>query len=77
VREYWRVERVDSVIVIPIQQDRIILPVPTYRPGIGEWTWDFPGGRCPMNQSPEEVVEAILARELDLQTPAVEHLIAL
>jgi len=77
VREYWRVERVDSVIVIPIQRDRIILPVPMYRPGIGELTWDFPGGRCPVNQSPAEVVEAILARELDLQTPAVEHLIAL
>ena len=29
ILEYWRIEKADSVIVIPIQGDRILLPKPS------------------------------------------------
>jgi len=35
VLEYWRIEKADSVIVLPIQSDRILIPKPSYRAGIG------------------------------------------
>jgi hypothetical protein len=47
--EYWRIEKADSVIVLPIQKDalaqpQILLPPASYRPGVGRVTLDFPGG---------------------------------
>jgi hypothetical protein len=33
--EYWRVEKVDSVIVLPIQAGRLLCVRPTFRPGHG------------------------------------------
>ena len=45
VLEYWRVEKADSVIILPIYQNHLLLPHPQYRPGIGHYTLDFPGGR--------------------------------
>ena len=38
VLEYWRIEKADSVIVLPIQRDRILMPKPSYRAGIGQIT---------------------------------------
>lgn len=43
--EYWRVEKADSVIVVSMYEDQFILPKPIFRPGVGEATLDFPGGR--------------------------------
>ncbi|CEM03325.1 unnamed protein product [Vitrella brassicaformis CCMP3155] len=43
--EYWRVIKPDSVIVIVLHEGHIILPAPSYRPGIGKPTVDFVGGR--------------------------------
>ena len=64
--EYWRIEKADSAIILPIQNQQIILPPPTYRPGLGTVTLDFPGGRIPEGKSPEDAVEIILQRELGM-----------
>ena len=72
--EYWRVEKADSVVVLPIQNQQIIMPVPIYRPGVGKATLDFPGGRCPANQSPAQATQSILQRELGISPTAIKHL---
>ncbi len=56
--EYWRIEKTDSVIVLPIQVDdlaqpHILLPPASFRPGVGQVTLDFPGGRRLTEQTPE------------------------
>jgi hypothetical protein len=63
---YWRIEKADSVIILPILNDFFILPPPVYRPGIGEATLDFPGGRLIEDQMPEDAAIKILQRELGL-----------
>lgn len=45
--EYWRVEKADSVIVLPLLEQQLILARPTYRPGVQTQTLDFPGGGWP------------------------------
>lgn len=72
--EYWRVEKADSLIVLPIQADRILLPPASYRPGIGQVTKDFPGGRFAEGQEASEVAIAILQRELGVEPGAIERL---
>jgi hypothetical protein len=74
VCDYWRVEKADSAIILPIWQQQLLLPVPTYRPGVGQVTLDFPGGRIPTGQEPAAVVPAILSRELGI--PEAESAIA-
>ena len=71
---YWRVEKADSVIVLPIHQQHLLLPLPMYRPGVGESTWDFPGGRCPDGQRPHNAAKTILQRELGIADSALHHL---
>jgi hypothetical protein len=71
--EYWRVEKADSLIILPIQkanvdlspssQDRFLLPRSFYRPGLGITTLDFPGGRLLPEQQPETLIPQILQRE--------------
>ena len=51
--EYWRVEKADSVIVLPIQAGHIVCVAPTFRPGIGRATLDLPGSPaagCPQTK---------------------------
>lgn len=77
VLEYWRVERPDSVVILPLQDASMLLPAPVYRPGVGAATLDFPGGRVPANTSPAAAARAILVRELgidDAQITALEPL---
>jgi hypothetical protein len=50
--DYWRVERANTIVVLPILVDHLILPTPTYRPGVGEPTLDFPVGEYPMVKAP-------------------------
>jgi hypothetical protein len=45
ILKYWRVEKADSAIILPIQNQQLILLPPTYHPGLGEKTLDFLGGR--------------------------------
>ncbi|HEY9827896.1 MAG TPA: NUDIX hydrolase [Stenomitos sp.] len=83
--EYWRVEKADSVIVLPIQcrdvttgaTEQILLPQASYRPGIGQTTLDFPGGRVPVGVLPEQAAIATLQRELGVDASAIRQLISL
>lgn len=74
ILDYWRVEKVDSVIVLPIQEDRILLPPTSYRPGVSTETLDFPGGRCPDSQRREEAAWHILERELGIEINTIASL---
>ena len=60
ILEYWRVEKADSVIILPIWNHHLIVPDVSYRPGIGKLTLDFPGGRVSDDQLPENAVGGIL-----------------
>jgi hypothetical protein len=80
--EYWRIEKADSVIVLPIQKDalaqpQILLPPASYRPGVGRVTLDFPRGRRLEGQRPEEAAISILKRELGVEVTSITQLIAL
>lgn len=74
VLEYWRVERADSAIVLPILQQQWLLPLPQYRPGVGAATLDFPGGRVPADKTPLAVVPLILEKELGVQADAIAQI---
>jgi hypothetical protein len=63
--EYLRVDRSDSVIVLVRQAGRFALPDPQFRPGIGERTLDFPGGRIDGTE-PAICAELTVRRELQL-----------
>jgi ADP-ribose pyrophosphatase YjhB (NUDIX family) len=72
--DYWRVERVPSVIVIPIWRTRILLPHPQFRPGAGRMTLDLPGGRVPDGVTPLEAARPIVQRELGIPPEAITTL---
>ena len=72
--DYWRVEKADSVIILTIQSEQLLLPIPTYRPGLGKKTLDFPGGRVPSGQTPVGAVPKILQRELGIKEAAIINL---
>lgn len=66
ILDYWRVEKSASCIILVVSADgRLILPKPQYRPGIGQATLDFCGGRCD-NTSPRDAAVKILQRELNI-----------
>lgn len=69
--EYWRIERSHSVIVLPLRAGSLILPKPMYRPGVGQTTLDFPGGRWPAKVDIETAAQQILQRELGLPSTAL------
>ena len=71
---YWRVERSDSVLILPIHQGMFLLPQPVYRPGIGQRTYDFPGGRHDPTISLEQAARQILSRELQIYPEHVDEL---
>lgn len=75
--DYWRVEKADSAIALPRWDGRFWLPPPVYRPGLGQATLDFPGGRLPAATSPAAAVPAIVGRELGLEAGAIARLEAL
>ncbi|MDA0267759.1 MAG: NUDIX hydrolase [Cyanobacteria bacterium] len=72
--EYWRVEKADTVIILPIYQQQLLLPPPTYRPGVGQATWDFPGGRVAEGHTPATMAPTILQRELGIQPDTIRQL---
>ena len=75
--EYWRVEKADSVIVLPIQSERIFCVKPTFRPGVRRCTLDLPGGRLPDGKQPRDVVPFLLERELGVPERAIRSAVAL
>ena len=72
--DYWRIEKADSIIVLPVYQQQLLLPPPVYRPGVGQFTWDFPGGRHCDEQNLYEAATAILERELGVANSMVSSL---
>ncbi len=72
--DYWRVERVDTIVILPILAEHLILPIPSYRPGLQELTLDFPGGRVPQDRNPLDVVPETLQRELDIPPEAIAQI---
>lgn len=75
--DYWRVEKADSAVIMTLHRDRFALPKPVYRPGVGEITLDFPGGRVPTDTAPIEVVPEILQRELGVGEDQIDRLLTL
>jgi len=74
VLEYWRIEKADSAVILPILNGHLILPTPNYRPGVGEPTLDFPGGRVAQGQSPSDVVRGILQREIGVASEEIAQI---
>lgn len=74
ILDYWRVEKADSVVIVTIQGGKFLFPVPSYRPGVGEATLDFPGGRVNPNQTPVAAVPGILSQELGVCEDAIANL---
>ncbi len=72
--EYWRVEKADSAIVLPLCQGQLLLPPPSYRPGLGKSTLDFPGGRVPVGQSAAAAIPTIVQRELQIPPDSIQQL---
>jgi hypothetical protein len=72
--EYWRLEKADSAIILPLKEQQILIPVPTYRPGVGFLTLDLPGGRVPQGKQAPEVAPLILQRELGIPEQAIVQL---
>ena len=68
-REYWRVEKPDSMIVVTVHHGRLILPSRAYRPGVGRPTLDFAGGRLEASATPSDAAAAIVRREFNLSAP--------
>ncbi|ELS00423.1 hypothetical protein Xen7305DRAFT_00001240 [Xenococcus sp. PCC 7305] len=78
ILDYWRVEKADSVVVVTIQGDRLLLPKPMYRPGINSTTTDFPGGRVAEGlQQPIHAVPQILNRELGISQSEIAKITSL
>jgi len=74
ILEYWRVEKADSLILLPIYKEKIVLLKPLYRPGIGKYTLDFPGGRINREKSLKESAKNILERELNVSANKINKL---
>jgi hypothetical protein len=72
--DYWRVERVPSVIVIPLWRGQILLPHPQFRPGAGRMTLDLPGGRVPVGATPLDAAPPIVHRELGIPPESIATL---
>jgi hypothetical protein len=64
--EYWRVEKPDSLLVVTVHDGRLIVPVPSFRPGVGRTTLDFAGGRLDGPSTLAQTALAIVRREFKL-----------
>ncbi|MCT7528314.1 hypothetical protein N5T79_04095 [Aliarcobacter cryaerophilus] len=71
--EYYTVKRSDSVIVLPIIENELVLPKTYYRHGIKKLTLDFPGGRIEEG-SINNIIEDILKRELHIEKEDVKSI---
>jgi hypothetical protein len=76
--DYWRVEKADSAIVVPVWRGQVVVPPGLYRPGLGEVTLDLPGGRIAPDPDPsaaptagQTAAQRILQRELGVEAGAI------
>ena len=72
--DYWRAERPDSVIVLPLHRGRILVPPPYFRPGANVDTIDLPGGRLRDNESVEVAARRLLDKELGIGESGIEKI---
>lgn len=72
ILEYYRVERADSIVVLPLIDNKLLLPKRYYRHGVQKHTLDFPGGRFEKGKNKKEVVYDILQRELNVSAKNVD-----
>jgi hypothetical protein len=70
--DYWRVERSDSVIILPLYRQTWLLPPTVHRPGAGLATLDFPGGRALTDRPLAESALVILEREVQIPPDRVQ-----
>lgn len=61
------------MIVLSVCGDQLLMAPPTFRPGIAGQTVDFPGGRVPSGAPPQELVGALLRRELGVAPASVQE----
>lgn len=64
--EWARIEKPDSLLLLIEDNGDLLLPPPAFRPGIGAWSQDLPGGRL---EGPDGIAGAasrIAARELGI-----------
>jgi hypothetical protein len=74
ILDYWRVERVDSIIILPIHRECFLFPKPQFRVGLSMATLDFPGGRLAKGAAQDATAVAILERELGASKGSLEWL---
>jgi hypothetical protein len=68
--EYWRVEKPSGILIIVIQDNKILLPKPSYRPGMQRQTLDLCGGRriSPGTNKSLDDAKSIVKRELKISS---------
>lgn len=66
VHDYWRVEKQNGLLILTIQNGQLLLPKQMYRPGVGEYTLDFCGGRIPDMPNLDEEAINITRREFGI-----------
>lgn len=66
--EYWRVEKPSGILIIVTQDNKILLPKPSYRPGVQRHTLDLCGGRriSPGISKSTQDAKTIVKRELKI-----------
>jgi len=74
--DYWRVEKLDSIIILPVFENEFILPKKQYRVGIDAFTLDFPGGRR-LHKNLVDSVKEILIRELEISEKNINGIVAI
>lgn len=75
--EYWRVEKADSVIVVAVQGDSLLLPRSSFRPGVKSVTPDLPGGRIAEGKTARDMIPIILNKELNISPDSLTNVVAL
>lgn len=75
--DYWRVETDNSAVILTVHNNHLVLPPPMYRPGMGQPTLDFPGGRVPQAVHPQTAVPGLLEKELGVQAEEIVSCTAL
>lgn len=73
-REYYRVSKADSVVVLPVLGAGILTAAPQYRPGVQRSTVDFPGGRVQQDGGLRTDALRVLQAELGVRASMVQSL---
>lgn len=73
--DYWSIKKADSIVILPIWQEKILLPKKKYyRHGVRKMTYDFPGGRVQEGKSFQTTICSILEKEIRIKTQDILRL---